>query len=78
VEVVGHLVVVGVNDVSAAGDVIAAAAVGLFAKRRPLFTIANFVFSTNLICSLLRKNESSLAVSDFFLSLHLKKLSLFL
>ena len=51
-EVVGNLVVIGVYDVSAeVGDVIgpAAAAVGLFAKRRPILTSADFeAFSTNL------------------------------
>ena len=48
-EVIGNLVVVGVYDASATGDVAAAAAVGLFAKRRPIFTSADFeAFSTNL------------------------------
>ena len=48
-EVIGNLVVVGVYDTSATGDVAAAAAVGLFAKRRPIFTSADFeAFSTNL------------------------------
>ena len=54
-EVVGHLVVVGVGlDPVAAGahgvaGVVTAAAVGLFAKRRPILTSTDFeAFSTNL------------------------------
>ena len=49
-EVISNLVVISVYDASATGDVVAAAAaVGLFAKRRPIFTSADFeAFSTNL------------------------------
>ena len=48
-EVVGHLVVVGVDRCWHLTGVATAAAVGLFAKRRPLFTSADFeAFSTNL------------------------------